>query len=532
MFSYKGVDKDYNYKIGSVEAETLEEAISKVKEEEQIIIIVSLSKNSKNKMINNIQKTISQKYVDLENKRKAKRKLKKKKVKSPKKKVDKNAPISDKSPILRAIKKVTSPQKKEQKEEVTVYSDLQNVVFKSESSSIETNDLNNLTSTKINSNKKVKKDKDSGKAINWDLLDSENLTPEVKKNMKLKVKEEEILMFTRRLHIMISSGVSLLSALTSLSETSGKNMTIVVSAVLEDIKMGTSFSEAIAKFPRQFNASYVSLISIGETSGELADCIFDIIKMKEQEAKVARKIKSASIYPSIIGAVLGIMMIGMSFFFLPKFTEMFEEQGLQTPKFTQIVFGIANNIPSIAVGIALIVGFIILMRKKNKRFNQVYVGIRDKLLLKIPIVKNVTNALYMYYFSSTIALMLKNGIRLSDTLSLTSRTINNIYIKNEIENVGQLMNNGFSFSEALKNQENFDITLINIALTGEESGKMVFSLSNVAEFYNTDLNTKVDKMLEFVPPLSLLTIGLIAAPVIIAAYLPILDISSGAGLGL
>lgn len=531
MFSYKGVDKDYNYKVGSVEAVNMADAIKQVKENEGIIIIVNLEKKSKNKVVNNIQSKFSEKYVAFQNKRRNSPKKQKKKSSDD---IPEEKTLSDKSPILKAIKKVANKVQGENKTVVIdedIYSELQ-LMFKEDSNNSKSSSTN-LSENKVDTNDKShKKTPNSGKAINWDLLNDGNSNPSLKKNMKIKVKEKEILMFTRRLHIMLSSGVSLLSALSMLRETSEKNMAKVANAVLEDIKLGSSFSEAISKFPRQFNSTYVSLISIGETSGDLAECIADIIKMKEQEQKVLKKVKNASIYPGIIAAVLGVMMTAASLFFLPRFNQMFEDQGLKTPKFTEIVFGIGDLVPYIVGGSVVSVVLIIFLRKRFRTVNKIYVGIKDKLLLKIPVVNKVTEALYMYYFSSTISLMLKNGIRLSDTLSLASRSINNIYIKSEIDNVGQLMNHGFSFSEALRQQVYFDRILVNIAMTGEESGKMVFSLSNASDYYNTELNNKVDNMMEMVPPLSIVAIAVIAAPVIVAAYLPILDISSGAALGL
>lgn len=531
MFSYKGVDNDYNYKVGTVEAINQADAINKIKENENILIIVSLNKRSNNKMVNNIQSNFIKKYVDFENKMKNKKKKKKEKA------IEKDGiekTLTEKSPILKMIKNISNnlPKRKVVIDE-QAYNDIQ-MMFKTDvsndiSSSYSTDEL---TENKISMNPKKKKEDNNGRAINWELLNDENADPVLNKNKKIKVKAKEILMFTRRLHIMLSSGVSLLSSLTLLSETSSKNMTIVLNGILEDIKMGSSFSESIAKYPKQFNSAYVSLISIGETSGELDECIADIIKMKEQEQKVVKKVKNASIYPGIIGGVLAVMMAAASLFFLPKFNEMFEEQDLAVPQFTKIVFGIAEFVPYILVITVVLVVSIAILKRRIPLVNQAYVGIKDKLLLKIPVVKEVTNALYMYYFSSTISLMLKNGIRLSDTLTLAGRSINNIYVRNEIENVGQLMTHGFSFSEAMRKQEHFDDILINITLTGEESGKMIYSLAKVSDYYNTELNNRVDAMMEIVPSMSIILIGVIAAPVIIAAYLPILEISSGAGLGL
>lgn len=136
----------------------------------------------------------------------------------------------------------------------------------------------------------------------------------------------------------------------------------------------------------------------------------------------------------------------------------------------------------------------------------------------------------MLSFSSTIGMMLDNGIRLSDTLSLTGKTINNIYIKNQIEDIADLMVHGLTFSEAISEQENFDDILVNVVLTGEKSGQMVFSLKQVAEYYQEELTRQIDSLLELIQPISIFLIGIVLAPIIIAAYLPILEMSSGGGV--
>lgn len=541
MYSYKGVDSNFEYKVGTVEAENESEALKLIKQQEDILIIVSLSKVSKIKVANNLNSFIQRKIVEFENRMKNKSKEKREKkeareikkkandIETSKKKEGKKS-LAEKSPILRAVKavsnKITS-NKKDVDEEIQREIQL---IFKDDIAELMKS--NELTENKVSYTENIPKNEKEGIEINWELLDSRDEDPEIKNNNKLKVKEKEVLMFTRRLQIMISSGVSLMNSLRLLSETSSKDMTQVLKGVLEDINMGSSLSKAISKYPKIFNAAYVSLVSIGETTGELDSCLLDIIKMKEQEQKVIKKVRIASIYPAIVGLVLTVMMIGASFFFLPRFEEMYAEQNLNIPMFTQIVFTIAGFIPQIviiAVALFIVVAF---LRKRVSTVNRVYIGIRDKLLLTTPIVKNITSSLYMYYFSSTVSLMLKNGIRLSDTLSLAGRSINNMYVRSEIENIGQLMIHGLSFSEAMAKQENFDDVLINITHTGEESGQMVFALTKVSEYYDTEVNNKIDSLMEIIPSASIILIGLIAAPIIIAAYLPILEISSGSGLDL
>lgn len=525
-YSYKGVDKEYKYKIGNVEASNEVEALKLIKENEDVLIIVSLQKLSNFDAGNNLIFKIKEKMLVLENKMKERKKEKFEKLKEKGKVQSPNATLADKSPILKMIKKVSQRGKPETTSEIITLEENARMIFKDSS----------LIGTEASTEKVVyvEKDlqKDEGKQINWDLLETSDSDPEILKNNKIKVKDKEILLFTRRLQIMISSGVSLLRSLSLLRDSTTKNMGLVLEGVINEINEGNSLSKAISKYPKVFNSNYVSLVSIGETSGELESCLTDIIKMKEQEQKVVKKVKTASIYPSIIAAVLAFLLMGASFFFLPRFEEMYKDQDLGIPLFTEVVFGIASLFPIVAVSFIVIFIIFAFARRKIKKVNQAYIGVRDKMLLKIPVVKNITNALYMYYFSSTVSLMLKNGIRLSDTLALASKSINNIYVRSEIEDIGQLMIHGMSFSEAMRKQEHFDEILIDITHTGEESGQMTFSLSNVADFYQTELNNKVDAAMEIIPSASIITIGLIAAPIIVAAYLPILEISSGAGLNL
>ena len=533
MYSYKGVDVNFKYKVGTVEAKSDVEAVTKIKEEEGILLVTSIKKTKK-KNKNSLSFFLQQKMVSIENSLKAApKKPAKTKSKNPdnkKKNPNKKPSMFERSPIVQkfaslvANKSITSKSQGK-----TMSQELEEEIkrlFQENDATAHSDDILEQID-KVNVKKKVPQAKD-GKALNWDLLEVNKETPEIKKNNKIKVKPKEILMFTNRLQIMLSSGVTLLNALITLQESSDKKMTIVLERVISDINQGNNLSSSLAKFPKIFDSTYISLVSIGETSGELDKCLLDIIKMKEQEQKILRKIRIASIYPVIVFIVLIALVSASSFFFLPKFEVMFDDASIPMPAFTTLIFGITSKVPFLVVLLAIGLVLLTIARKKVPRVNQLYRLVWDRMLLKTPLVKKISVALYFYYFSSTVSLMLKNGIRLSDTLLLASKSINNIYIKSEIEKIGELMLHGMTFSEAMRKQPHFDSVLINITKTGEDSGKMVDCLEKVSDFYNKELNTSVDQALEAIPSISIIAIGLIVAPIIIAAYLPILDISSGA----
>lgn len=538
-----------------IEAKSDVEAISKIKETEDVIVLVSLTRTSSNKMLVNIRTSLNKQLEIAENKlneqtKKLIRKDREKKLKKKTVDEEQDDSLANRSPILRGINtlanklkaiEIKMPKKSSKKIviEEDMFENLQNMFKQAESlEAIKNTDYNkeiiradeSLSSQKV---KKAplpkKKDKNEGKKLDWSLLETKD-TPEIKNNMKIKVKQKEIIMMTRRLHIMLSSGVPLLPSMESIKNTSSEKLAQVLDSIISDVQRGITFSEALSKFPRLFDTTYIALISIGETSGTLEKSLEDVLRVKDQEQKVKRKIKVASVYPAIISIVLVVFMIAANLWFLPQFKNQFEQQGLQLPAFTRIVFKISDYFAYIAIGLGILIAIFIVLKRNIPEVNYMYRRYYDKLKLKFPVIKKLNNASYMYSFAINISLMLKNGIRLSDTLTLTGKTIDNIYIRNEIEEIGRLMVQGLTFSEAISQQEDFDSTLTSIAMTGEKSGRMSFALQQVAEYYEQELTRQIDSLLEMVQPVTLLLIGLIIGPIIIAVYLPILNMSSGAGI--
>lgn len=555
LYSYKGVNKEYKYKRGMIEAKSDVEAISKIKETEDVIVLVSLTRTSSNKMLVNIRTSLNKQLEIAENKlneqtKKLIRKDREKKLKKETVDKEQDDSLANRSPILRGINtlanklkaiEIKMPKKSSKKIviEEDMFENLQNMFKQAESlEAIKNTDYNmeiiraeeSLSSQKV---KKAplqkKKDKNEGKKLDWSLLETKD-TPEIKNNMKIRVKQKEIIMMTRRLHIMLSSGVPLLSSMESIKNTSSEKLAQVLDSIISDVLRGITLSEALAKFPRQFDTTYISLISIGETSGNLEKSLEDVLRVKEQEQKVKRKMKVASVYPAIISIVLVVFMIAANLWFIPQFKNQFEQQGLQLPAFTRIVFKISDYFAYIAIGLGILIAIFIVLKRNIPEVNYMYRRYYDKLKLKVPVIKKLNNASYMYSFAINISLMLKNGIRLSDALTLTGKTIDNIYIRNEIEEIGRLMVQGITFSEAISQQEDFDPTLTSIAMTGEKSGRMAFALQQVADYYEQELTRQIDSLLEMVQPITILLIGLIIGPIIIAVYLPILEMSSGAGI--
>lgn len=550
LFKYKGVNKKGKYARGFINAESVQDAISDLKNEYNLSVIVYLKETIDNVFINKIRSHIEERIETLENNligtKKEKKEKKLTKIRKKKKNVFTKTEKNLNNMFLNLQNKFLKRRQilKMNKEAYRRFSDNVFIELDKEDSSL--SNLNNLNNPNNNHDKLTDEELlhedfkqsflnnlttnqnniDTGNKIDWELIgDGDDLT--VAKKLNVKIKESEILLFTRRLQIMLSSGISLIDSLLVLKNTSGEDFSKILTEIIEDIELGNSFSQALSKFPDHFDHIYVALVSVGEKTGNLETSLLDIIKLKEQEIKVKKKVKTASIYPTIVGFVLIAIMTLGALFFIPTFREMFAEQGVQLPLLTRFIFRVSDIFPYFVGITTLIVIIFNFLKENNEIVYRKYRLFRDKFILKCPVVKDVANMSYMYSFSSTVASMLKNGIRLKDTLKLASRTIDNVYIKNEIMNASSLMVNGLTFSEALSKQEYFDDILVNIVLTGEESGQMSFSLAKIAEYYNNELDRQISNLMELVQPISIIIIAIFVVPVIIGIYLPVIEISSG-----
>lgn len=536
LFKYKGYNLSGDLIDGYIEADNKKTALYSLKREKGIVALVYIKRKIDNPVLNKSRENIEtsrKKFIEKYHKKKQDKKIKelqkREKIKSGEvesfsiKKMLSKIPKLSLSKGGQSVNYINIPP-----EYVSQFLSENNNTINATYNEEEGNPVIITRTT----GRPVKKTLNDGKAIDWQSLLPEEQTIEMKKNSKIRIKEKEIVLFAKKLNMMLGSGVSLLRALSILRDTSSKKLKKVLMGVMESVQRGSSLSAAFAKYPRQFDSVFVSMISIGESSGSMVKSLEDIIYYKEKNMTIKKKLRSASIYPSVIGFVLGIMLILGSVFFIPMFEKMFEEQGASLPWLTTTVFAIADKVPFVVAASFILIIITIILRRTNRAFDIVFKKFFDLLLFRVPLIKNIVNSNYMFSFSSSLALMMENGIRIKDALMLTQRAIKNIYIKSEISSAAELMLNGFSFSEAISKQPHFDELLVSILLTGEESGKMSESLREISEYYDGEVNRQVTNLMEMVQPIFILLIAAIVVPVIIAVYLPILDISSGAMLGL
>lgn len=367
-----------------------------------------------------------------------------------------------------------------------------------------------------------------GIGLDWDTTGE--VEERVKKKKIGRVKEDEIILFTKRLALMLASGLTILKALDLLHSTASKNMKEVLLNITDEMRKGVPASKAFKGYPRIFDSAYLALLVIGESTGNMSGCLKDIVVYKERKKKLQSKIRSASVYPIILGGVITIVVMLGSVYFIPIFRGLFEQQGVELPYLTRVVFNAADHAPRNIGIMFLLVVFLCLGKKKIRWLDRGISRLLSHLSYKLPILRGIVSALNMYTFSATTSLMLSNGLKLTDTLQMVRGVLKNVHIKKEVSKLQEKVLQGVSMSGAMKELKYFDPLMYSIVQTGEETGQMSDVLLDISKYYDEIVNNRITVFTEMFQPLAILVVGLLAIPVILAVYLPILDISTGMGM--
>lgn len=323
-----------------------------------------------------------------------------------------------------------------------------------------------------------------------------------------KVSVSEQIIFTKNLSGMLKAGLSLYRALSVLQkQTKNSKFNKILLSLSTDINAGETFSFALSKFPNIFSGLFVSMARAGEESGNLSGALSDIGLNLEKAHALTKKIRGALIYPGIIMSAMVIIGILMFAFVVPTLASTFKELGVVLPLSTRILifFGnfFSNNlILTFVIVLSLAFGLYSMFRAK---FMEQYI---DFILIKIPVIKNLTKELNTARTARTISSLLLSGVSLSRALEITEDVVQNNYYKKVLEQAKILVEKGAPFSEAFEaNTKLYPIMMAEMIEVGEETGRLSDMLLDIALFYEGEVENKTKNLSTIIEPLLMIVIG-------------------------
>jgi len=343
------------------------------------------------------------------------------------------------------------------------------------------------------------------------------------------VKFIDKVLVARHLAIMIKSGVSMTEALDILVDQSNNpKLKKILKDVHGSVLSGHTLSSSLGKHKKVFSELFINMVKIGETSGTLAETLDYLAQEMEKSYEMKKKIKAASIYPSIVL----VMTIGLAFvlvyFILPKMMKLFETLTVELPTSTKLLIAIANAAQNHGL---LILGIItIVVVAMSYLLRQEYIKkYSHKLILMTPVFGHISQQLNLANFNRTLGTLLKSGVQVTEALNITSGILNNRVYRAEVLRISDEVTRGLSLSEALSAKSNklFPKMSTRLLQVGEKTGELENSLIYLGDFYGKEVDNITKNLSNVLEPMLLIFMGLMVGFVAIAIIQPVYQISGG-----
>lgn len=341
-----------------------------------------------------------------------------------------------------------------------------------------------------------------------------------------RVKEKDIVVFTRQFATMIDAGLPLVQCLEILaSQQNNATFKEVLLKVKGDVEAGSTFAEALRKHPHVFNELFCNLVAAGEAGGILDTILNRLANYIEKSMNLKKKVKGAMVYPATVLAIALIVVAGLLIFVIPVFQKMFADMGGTLPAFTQLVINLSNLVRSY---FPVIIGLLALLVFFFRRYYRTEKGreVIDGNLLKIPVFGELIRKVAIAKFTRTLSTMLSSGVPILESLDIVARTAGNKIIEKAILKTKLSIGEGKTIAEPLAASGIFPPMVVQMISVGESTGALDSMLSKVADFYDDEVDAAVAALTSLLEPLLMVFLGGAIGGLVIAMYLPIFQMAS------
>ncbi len=346
------------------------------------------------------------------------------------------------------------------------------------------------------------------------------------------VKREDLIEFSKNMSIMIKAGISVIWALESLKEqTKNRAFKNALIDIIDLVKRGMSLSEAFSLYPHFFPPIFPYLIKGGEQTGRLDKVFEDIGNHLQRIEELKIVVQRALLYPifatiASVGAILFWLI-----YVLPKVAFSMRDMGVNLPTVTLIMMGIGeflkNYFWTLFIGFFLIfIGYTVVKDKSQIK------TLKDKILLKLPVIKTLVFLRTMVIFSEQMRILLETGIPIDVTFERVKNAVENTVVKKAVEKAKESVLLGKRLSEALRETKIFPQMIINFVEVGERTGRLADQFSTLSEHYANKTQEYSLRLGKIIEPVIIGVIGLFFALVIVSLFIPVYEMISRIGMSL
>lgn len=341
---------------------------------------------------------------------------------------------------------------------------------------------------------------------------------------RVSVKDKSFLI--RQLATTINAGLPISQALNTLKEQlTNTKLKTVLEQVSRDVEGGAPLSTAFSRFPDIFSQIDVTLIAAGETSGTLDKVMLRLANSIENEYRVTRKIRSALAYPAFVLVVIVGVVIVMTVYVMPQMEGLYQSFGAELPLMTRVALAISHGITRYALYILFVLGAIGVLISRYIKTDQGRL-MWDRMKLSMPVFGQFMQKVYLARFARTLSGLIGSGVSLLDSLNIVAKAIGNKQYYNLIMDAARKVKGGVPLSTPLKAAKEFPPIVSQMVRVGEQTGEIDNMLTNLADYYEEEVDNFVKSMTSIIEPVVIVIMGVVVGFLLVAIMLPIYNLGS------
>ncbi len=339
-------------------------------------------------------------------------------------------------------------------------------------------------------------------------------------------KLQDLIFLSRQMYTLMKAGVPIIRAINGLSDNLTNPMLIdTLKDVVNSLESGRELSAAMSQHPKVFNHLFVSMVKVGESTGELDGAFQKLSEYLEREKETRDKIKQAMRYPFIVFTFIIAAVVVINLFVIPQFEGIFSRFGADLPWQTKVLIASSNIMQNYWPHMAVISAAIILWL----RHYLTTAGGRmkwDRLKLRIPLIGTVLYEAILARFATAFGLTVRSGVPLIQGLNVTSHAVDNVYIGDKIQQMRIGIEKGDSLTRTSASTKMFTPLIIQMIQVGEETGSVDDMLDNVSGYYDREVDYKLKNLSSAIEPIMIILIGAMVFMLALGVFLPLWELSS------
>lgn len=341
-----------------------------------------------------------------------------------------------------------------------------------------------------------------------------------------KVKTSDLMVFTRQLATIVSSGLPLMQGLDILAEqTEDPNFCAIIDSIAQEVEAGETFSDTLRKYPRAFPDLYASMVRAGEASGDLDGVLMQLADYLEASEELKRRIKSAMTYPVVAFSMIMLIATALIMFVVPQFAEIFASFNAELPGPTRILILVSNFLRkwySLAIIIGSVVAFIAALRLYGRTPQGRYH--LDAIKLRIPVFGDLFRKVAISRVTRTLSTLTRSGVAILQAMEIVERTAGNEVYAKAVRDAAEAVRNGETLAEPLMRSGVFPAMVTRMIGVGEKTGALEGMLMKISDFYDSEVKATVDSLTSLIEPILIAFMGVVVGGIIVALFMPILEL--------